>query len=84
MLVIVRVHFENDVTQLPGHGASIVKGAPVVSSYEVKSKQDRRLPQEKACGRRYHQASRAGHAPSLVVRHVHQKYAINSALCLVT
>jgi len=33
---INRVHFEKGVTALPGHGSKILKGAPVVSSYEEK------------------------------------------------
>ena len=32
-----RVHFGVDIIKLPGHGSSVMKRAPVVSSYEVKS-----------------------------------------------
>ena len=32
-----RVHFGVDIIKLPGHGSSVMKRAPVVSSYEVTS-----------------------------------------------
>ncbi len=34
-LIFSRVHFDPGTTSLPGHGGAIMKGAPVVSTYEV-------------------------------------------------
>jgi hypothetical protein len=34
---LFRIHFDANTTSLPGHGGSIMKGAPVLSTFEVPS-----------------------------------------------